>query len=100
MKTQLHIPPLSDSDIRRLEKQISKDASNLSVKHGRTNGVNVLHIHEPGFRDADTELTSQTIKSFAEWEADPRNERTNRKRTEERETPEELQITHVSKEST
>lgn len=65
---------LTDKSARELARQIVKDANDIRVKTGRTNGEIVLHVFVPGG-------TSRTIKNVVDWEEDPRNERASRNRS-------------------
>ncbi len=64
---------LTESEARALGKQIAKDSSNVRVKFGTTNGSPVLHVFVPG----DNE-NGRTIRSAAEWEDHPANEKARR----------------------
>lgn len=71
---------------RELARQIVKDANDVRVKFGRTNGEIVLHVYVPGG-------ISRTIKTAAEWDDHPSNEPGRNKRREESENAaEELVI--------
>lgn len=61
---------LTEKQSRELAKQIVKDSKNVRVSFGRTNGQIVLHTFIPG-----NKWMGRTIKSAAEWDDHPANER-------------------------
>lgn len=61
---------LTEKAARELAKQIVKDSKNVRVSFGRTNGQIVLHTFIPG----DNKM-GRTIKSAAEWDDHPANNR-------------------------
>jgi hypothetical protein len=65
-------PSLTERDARQLAKQIVKDASNVRVKFGTTNGRLCLHVYVPG------STVGRTIYSAGEWDSHPANQRANR----------------------
>ena len=72
------INTLSDKDARVLATRIVKEASDVRVKFGKTNGENVLHVFVPG-----SASLGRTIRNAAGWENHPANVKTSRKRNEE-----------------
>jgi hypothetical protein len=62
------IPPLTEKAARDLMRDIAKNSKDVIVKQGMTNGQIVLHVIEHG-------RCSTTIKSAAEWDVHPANEK-------------------------
>lgn len=65
--------PLSDRDAQALAKSIVKEQGNVRVKFGKTNGQNLLHVFVPGENEMGF-----VVRSAADWEDHPANERARR----------------------
>lgn len=74
---------LTEKTARELSKQIVKDAGNVRVKQGLTNGKIVLHVRVVGG-------LSRTITCAADWEEHPGNERAMRSRNATKDDSAEL----------
>lgn len=64
---------LSEGEARSLGKKIAKESSTVRVKFGTTNGNPVLHVFVPGENES-----GRTIRSEAEWEDHPANDKARR----------------------